>query len=140
MKHFLLFCLTRKCSLKNCSYSGNDTQSVGRVSLFAPFRHSSDQPLVTITGGQAFMKLGTSVAVGNPYGSDKHDDMLAISASTLSECLPRPGIDQGCSFENQNLELFTYFSPSPSLSPLPPSVCLSVCLSVFFFLHACCVC
>ena len=33
------------------------------------------------------MKLGTSVAVGNPYGSDKHDDMLAISASTLSECL-----------------------------------------------------
>lgn len=45
----------------------------------------SPQPLATITGSETFMKLGTSIAVGNPYNADnsnESDDMLAVSAST----------------------------------------------------------
>ena len=78
-------CLFRLCANKDCSYSKNDTQSVGRVYLFQFSPSQSPQPLTTITGCEMFMKLGTSLAVGNPYNAkseNEDDDMLAVSAST----------------------------------------------------------
>lgn len=78
-------CLFRLCANKDCSYSKNDTQSVGRVYLFQFSPSQSPQPLATITGSKTFMKLGTNFAVGNPYNAkseNEDDDMLAVSAST----------------------------------------------------------
>ena len=43
------------------------------------------QPMATITGSETFMKLGTSLAVGNPYRHGDDDNMLAVSAVTQSK-------------------------------------------------------
>lgn len=83
--HFL-----RLCANKNCSYSKDDIQSVGRIYLFQFTLTGSLQPLTTITGHKTFMKLGSSLAVGNPYDNsfvNKDNDMLAVSAMTLSKIL-----------------------------------------------------
>lgn len=77
----------RLCAYKNCSYSKDDIQSVGKVYVFQISQLKSLQPLATITGTETFMKLGTALAVGNPYNADKenaNDIMLAVSASTQS--------------------------------------------------------
>lgn len=73
----------RLCDNKDCSYSKDDIQSVGRVYLFQYTLKGSPQTLATITGHKTFMKLGSSLAVGNPY-NNSDDDMLAVSAMTLS--------------------------------------------------------
>ena len=83
-------CLFRLCANKDCRYSKNDTQSVGRVYLFQFSPSQSPQHLATITGSKTFMKLGTSLAVGNPYNANSEnedDDMLAVSASTQGNYL-----------------------------------------------------
>lgn len=80
----VLLNLRRLCDNKDCSYSKDDIQSVGRVYLFQYTLKGSPQPLATITGHKTFMKLGSSLAVGNPY-NNSNDDMLAVSAMTLSE-------------------------------------------------------
>ena len=41
--------------------------------------------MATITGSETFMKLGTSLAVGNPYHHGDDDNMLAVSAATQSK-------------------------------------------------------
>ena len=41
--------------------------------------------MATITGSETFMKLGTSLAVGNPYRHGDDDNMLAVSAATQSK-------------------------------------------------------
>lgn len=82
--------LQRLCANKNCSYSKDDIESVGRVYLFQFTLTSSPQPLATITGHKTFMKLGSSLTVGNPYNNsyvNKDGDMLAVSAMTLSKFL-----------------------------------------------------
>ena len=73
------FFFCRLCANKDCSYSKDDVQSVGRVYLFHP--NLSTQPMATITGHKTFMKLGTSLSVGKPYNNS--EDILAISAATL---------------------------------------------------------
>lgn len=86
---FLLH-FSRLCANKNCSYSKDDIQSVGRIYLFQFTLTGSLQPLTTITGHKTFMKLGSSLAVGNPYSNsfvNKDNDMLAVSAMTLSKIL-----------------------------------------------------
>ena len=85
-----LFDLQRICANKDCSYSKDDIQSVGRIYLFQFTLTVTPQPLTTITGHKTFMKLGSSLAVGNPYNNsfdNKDDDMLAVSAMTLSKLL-----------------------------------------------------
>ena len=82
----VLLDLWRLCANKDCSYSKDDIQSVGKVYLFQFTLKGSPQPLATITGHKTFMKLGSSLAVGNPY-SNSDDVMLAVSAMTLSEFL-----------------------------------------------------
>lgn len=76
----VLFVFYRLCAKKDCSYSKDDVQSVGRVYLFLP--NLSLQHMATITGHQTFMKLGTSLSVGKPYNNS--EDFLAVSAATLS--------------------------------------------------------
>ena len=80
----LLFSL-RLCASENCSYSKNDVQSVGKVYVFQISKLPSLQSLATITGTKTFMKLGTALAVGNPYNAEKKNPnniMLAVSAPT----------------------------------------------------------
>ncbi|CAH3188460.1 unnamed protein product, partial [Porites evermanni] len=66
----------------DCSYSKNDKQSVGRVYFVSVTSTPFPQPMATITGSETFMKLGTSLAVGNPYHHGDDDNMLAVSAAT----------------------------------------------------------
>ena len=72
----------RKCAKKACTYSSNDTQSTGKVYVY-PLAATKSPPLLTVTGTDSFMKLGTSVSIGRPH-PDK-GPLLAISASTLSK-------------------------------------------------------
>ena len=97
-----LFGLQRICANKDCSYSKDDIQSVGRIYLFQFTLTGTPQPLATVTGHKTFMKLGSSLAVGNPYKNsfvNKDSDMLAVSAMTMSKflllaCLVVPVCDQ----------------------------------------------
>lgn len=99
--------LWRLCANKDCSYSKDDIQSVGRIYLFQFALTGTPQPLTTITGHKTFMKLGSSLAVGNPYNNsfvNKDNDMLAVSATTLSKfpllaCLVVPVSDQRVKYQ-----------------------------------------
>lgn len=99
--------LWRLCANKDCSYSKDDIQSVGRIYLFQFALTGTPQPLTTITGHKTFMKLGSSLAVGNPYNDsfvNKDNDMLAVSATTLSKfpllaCLVVPVSDQRVKYQ-----------------------------------------
>ncbi|XP_035660620.1 phosphatidylinositol-glycan-specific phospholipase D-like isoform X1 [Branchiostoma floridae] len=54
----------RQCARKNCSYSENDTQSVGRVSVYAP--PSSVPHEKSVDGTSEFGKFGQAVATESP--------------------------------------------------------------------------
>ena len=74
----LVFTLSLIQSRPNCSYSKNDTQSVGRVHLFTATNLTS--PKLVLTGRNQFEKFGSMVAVGDPYQTGH--SILAVGSDT----------------------------------------------------------
>ncbi|PVD23836.1 hypothetical protein C0Q70_17110 [Pomacea canaliculata] len=57
----------RHCILTNCSFTNNDTQSLGQVNVFT-VRNGQVPTLVTqMRGEQEMDSMGTSIAIGKPY-------------------------------------------------------------------------
>ncbi|XP_077994354.1 phosphatidylinositol-glycan-specific phospholipase D-like [Glandiceps talaboti] len=71
----------RVCALKKCKYSKNDTQSVGKLSIYDFSNELPKQPTSEITGEVDFQKLGASVTTGNPYNGK--EDVLAVTDDTI---------------------------------------------------------
>ncbi|XP_067677733.1 phosphatidylinositol-glycan-specific phospholipase D-like [Haliotis asinina] len=67
----------RKCSLYNCSYDVNDTQSIGRFNVFNTPVMRASLP-VSISGSHHFQMFGSSFDVGHPLPGG--DTILAVSA------------------------------------------------------------
>lgn len=69
----------RKCALKNCSYSADDIQSVGKIYAYRMFNNGTSTLLFEVTGKKSLAKFGTSMAVGDPFGLGEND-ILAVSS------------------------------------------------------------
>lgn len=69
----------RKCYFPNCTYTKEDLQSIGAVSVFI-----NNKKYLEIEGDANFGEFGSSISVGHPYGDGS--SFLAVSS-------PGKGID-----------------------------------------------
>ncbi|XP_070562446.1 phosphatidylinositol-glycan-specific phospholipase D-like [Ptychodera flava] len=106
----------RICVLKNCSYTKNDTQSVGKLDVF-DFSQGKmpSKPLHSLTGVKSFGKLGSTAATGRPYPGDQ--DMLAVTADTLD--VPGKLVEDISVTFNQAGRLYLYNVSSLAKTPTP---------------------
>ena len=70
----------RICALKDCSYSQDDVQSVGKLYGYKWSSRNQWKLVFTVTGQSALGQLGTGTAIGDAFGTG--NDILAVSCPT----------------------------------------------------------
>ncbi|XP_070572025.1 phosphatidylinositol-glycan-specific phospholipase D-like [Ptychodera flava] len=77
----------RLCNLStDCPFSKQDTQSVGKLSIYSDYSHHSVSSgsfhnIFNVTGNVEFAKMGSSVDVGRLFGDERR--IMAVGANTL---------------------------------------------------------
>ena len=76
---FEFLCISRS----NCSFSANDTQSVGQLNVFTVSQGKPISLAFQKTGGDNFQSYGSSIAVGKPLPDGT--PVLAVGATGQSK-------------------------------------------------------
>ncbi len=70
-------------SSSQCSFSTNDVQSVGRLLVYNSTNMT--KPVKILTGSEAFGKLSSSFAIGDPYKNG--DELVGVGSDTIGESI-----------------------------------------------------